>query len=160
MKSQSTRRKLLVGGGIAVLAAAGGAQLAAAKRTDTGSMTATEQANVELLKEFLASWSKPNLDIDRLTAEYIAPNASIRWFDDEPVVIGPVAAAVAAKRAAGNDVRVETKFFEILARGPLVATSRVDTIKLPGKPDESFKVAGVVIIKDGKFQEYCDYLVA
>jgi hypothetical protein len=41
-----------------------------------------------------------------------------------------------------------------------VATSRVDTIKLPGKPDESFKVAGVVIIKDGKFQEYCDYLVA
>jgi hypothetical protein len=41
----------------------------------------------------------------------------------------------------------------------LVASSRVDTIKRPGKPDEILKIAGVCIIKDGKIQEYCDYIL-
>ena len=159
MNKQLARRELLVGSGIAVLAAAGGVQLAVAKDTGSGGMTETEKANVKLVKEFLASWSKPDLDIDKLTARYIAPTASVRWFDDEPVTIGPEAAAAAAKRAAGNDVRMETKIHGVFARGPLVATSRVDTIKLPRKPDGSFNIAGVIIVKDGKFLEYCDYVV-
>jgi limonene-1,2-epoxide hydrolase len=159
MNSQSTRRELLIGSGLALLWAATSVQPAGAKTTDSIGLSELEKANVKLVREFLASWNKPDLDIDKLTAQYIAPNAPIRWFDDEPVAFGPEAAAVAAKRAAGNSVRMETKILEVLARGPLVATSRVDTIKIPGQPDESFKTAGVCIVKDGKFHEYCDYIV-
>ncbi len=160
MMDQTTRRELLVAGGFALLASASGVEPVIAEAEHADGMTGEEKANVKLLEEFFASLSKPDLDFDKLAAKYIAPKGQIRWWDDEPVCVGPEAAAANAKKSAGNDVRVYTKILHLMARGPLVATSRVDTVKLPGKPAESIKIAGVAIIKHGQFQEYCDYIVA
>jgi len=159
MSDQITRRELVVSGGIAFLATASNAQSSAAKTVESNGMSETEKANVKLFREWQAAWDQPNLDIDGIMAKYIAANASIRLFEDEPVAVGPEAAAVIAKKGAGNNLRIQSKIVKVLARGPLVATSRVDTIKIPGQPDEVVKLAGVCIIKDGKIQEYCDYIV-
>jgi hypothetical protein len=94
---------------------------------------------------------------------FLAPDVSGRWFDDEPRFEGREAAAKAAKSGAGNDLdglRIHAHIIKLFVRGPLVASSRMDTIKRPGKPDEVLKIAGVCIIKHGMIQEYCDYIIA
>jgi limonene-1,2-epoxide hydrolase len=159
MKYQTSRRELFLGGGVALLAAAADGPAFAAAAEHSSRLSAAEKANVKLVREFFASWDSPHLDIDKLMARYIAPNASVRWFDSAPAVFGPVAAAAEAKKGSGNDVRAAIDIREIFARGPLVATSRIDTIKVPGKADEIFKAVGVCIVRDGQFHEYCDYIV-
>jgi limonene-1,2-epoxide hydrolase len=159
MKSQTTRREIFFGGGLAILATAATSQLAAAKGCHAAKPSAIEKVNVKLVREFLASWDRADLDIDKLMARYIAPNASVRWFDSAPAVFGPEAAAAEAKKGIGSNFRVSIDIQDIFARGPLVATSRVDTIKVPGKAGEIFKAVGVCIVKDGQFHEYCDYII-
>jgi limonene-1,2-epoxide hydrolase len=159
MNSQSTRREIFFGGGLAMLAAATNAQLADAKGIQAYKLSAVEMANVTLVREFLASWDREDLDIDKLLARYIAPNAPVRWFDSAPAVFGPEAAAIEAKKGTGSNFRVAIDIHDVFARGPLVATSRVDTIKVPGKPNEILKAVGVCIVRDGQFHEYCDYIV-
>jgi limonene-1,2-epoxide hydrolase len=152
------RQELLIGAAAAFLAA----EATGANTADSHESTETEKANVKLLREFQDSFDQPTLDIDKVMARFLAAKASARWFDDEPRVEGQEAAANAAKNGAGNDLnslRVKAHIIKLFARGPLVASSRVDTIKRPGKPDEILKIAGVCIIKDGKIQEYCDYIV-
>jgi limonene-1,2-epoxide hydrolase len=122
-------------------------------------LSAVERANEKLVREFYASWGRADLDIDKLLLQYIAPNAPVRWFDSEPAALGPEAAAGAAKKGAADNFRVSIDILEVFARGPLVATSRVDTIMAPGKPDQVFKAVGVCIVKDRQFHEYCDYIL-
>jgi limonene-1,2-epoxide hydrolase len=159
MDARTTRRKLFIAGGFGLVATGMRSRLAAAKTITSRGLTATEKANVKLIKDFLASWDDAHLDIDKLVAQYMAPNASVRWTDDTPAVYGPKAAATAAKAGMPDGARAIIKILDIFARGPLVATSRVDTIKVPGKPDVIFDTAGVHIVKDGKIQEYADYIV-
>jgi limonene-1,2-epoxide hydrolase len=156
VNSQWTRRDLVIAGAAAAVV---GTPIAAATLKRSTELTQTEKFNVELLKQFLASFNKPDFDIDKITAEYLAPNCSMRWADTETPAIGPEAAAAAAKRMGMSGVTVDIKILELLARGPLVATSRIDVAKLAGKPDAVFKVAGVAIINGKKIQEYCDYIV-
>jgi limonene-1,2-epoxide hydrolase len=159
MNHQTTRRKLFIAGGLGLVATAMRSQSVAAKAIASNGLTAAEKANVKLIKDFLASWDDAHLDIDKLVAHYMAPNALVRWTDDMPAVYGPEAAATAAKAGMPDGARAAIKILNIFARGPLVATSRVDIIKIPGKPDAIFNTAGVHIVKDGKIQEYTDYIV-
>ena len=57
-------------------------------------------------------------------------------------------------------VRMMEEMLEIFAKGPVVVTSRVDTVKAPGKPDQVYKIAGVFIVKGGKITEWTDFLDA
>ena len=153
MSAQVGRRELLIGAGAALLAS----EPTIAEVANSHEWTAIEKANVELFREYQDAFDQPTLDIDKVMEKFLAPNASIRWFDDELRVEGREAAARAAKNGAGNDLdglRVKAHILDLFARGPLVASSRIDTIKRPGKPDEILKIAGVCIIKDGKIQEY------
>jgi limonene-1,2-epoxide hydrolase len=159
MTCRTTRRDLIMGGGLATLASAINILRSQAKGPRAAALSAAERANIKFVREFFASWNRPQLDIDQLMAQYMAPNASVRWLDSEPPAIGPAAAAAAAKKGAGDHFRVAINVLEVFARGPLVATSRIDTVKVPGKPDEIFEAVGVCIVKDGQFREYCDYVV-
>lgn len=158
MRNQCTRRGLVVTVGAAAVAAACGGQIAEAQARNSSELSAVEKSNVDLLKQFLGTFKTPDFDIDKTTATFLAPTGSLRWADSEAPAIGPDAAAAAAKRLFTSGMHVEITYLKILARGPLVATSRVDVVKVPGKPDVPVKVAGVAIIKDGKIQEYCDYI--
>jgi hypothetical protein len=93
----------------------------------------------------------------------LSPDVSGRWSDDEPRFEGREAAAKAATSGAGNDLdglRIHAHIIKLFAWGPLVASSRMDTFKRSGKPDEVPKIAGLCIIKDGMILEYCDYINA
>ena len=159
MDDRIGRRELLTG----ACAAFVGAEAIGASTDDSHEWTETEKANVKLFREYQDIFDHPTLDVDKVMERFLAPNASVRWFDDEPRVEGREAAAKAAKSGGGNDlvgVRIKTHILKLFARGPLVASSRIDTIKRPGKPDEILKIAGVCIIRDGMIQEYCDYIIA
>jgi hypothetical protein len=159
MNENIGRRELLIGGGAVLLAA----DALGGNAESSHEWTETEKANVKLFREYQAIFNQPTLDVDKVMARFLAPGVSGRWFDDEPRFEGREAAVKAATKEGGNDldgVRIKAHILQLFVRGPLVASSRIDTIKRPGKPDEFVKIAGVCIIKDGMIQEYCDYIVA
>jgi hypothetical protein len=152
MTDQVGRRNVLIGVGAALLAADAFGEAT----VDAKELTPTEKANVKLYRDFQAAFDGPNVDVDKVMMKYLAPNCSIRWFDDEDRQEGREAAIAAAKGAPFEAHPVIKKIF---AHGPLVAASRVDTIKRPGKT-EVVSVASVCIIKDGLVTEYCDYILS
>ena len=156
--SQTITRSAFIAAGLGLSAAALTARPVAAEAADAHALTETEQANVKLVEALFAEWNNPNLDLDKFVARYMAPQAIIRWSDDMQAA-GPEAAAKQLKAGMPPGARVSIKVHKIFARGPVVATARTDTMKVPGKPDALFEVAGVHIVKDGKIQEYCDYLI-
>jgi limonene-1,2-epoxide hydrolase len=151
-----SRRDVLAVGGLSLLASAVVIPTVEAK---TASPTALEQANIQLVKQFLDSLGAKPLDFDSIVAKYFAPDASVRWIGDAPPAIGAAAAIAAAKPLVPKDAWLEIKLLDIWARGPLVTTSRIDIMKVPGKPDMPFDIAGVHVIKDGKIVEYIDYVM-
>lgn len=156
MNDHATRRDVLVSGGLGLLVTAGCIPTAQAKHAE---LDDSEKANIKLVKELMASWNTKPLDIEKIVNTYFAPNATVRWAEDQPPAVGTTAAIAAAKALMPPDFQVEIRVDDIFARGPLVATSRVDVIKVPGQADQAFNVAGVHIVKDGKLVEYTDYLV-
>lgn len=155
MNDSTTRRDLLVAGGIGLLA---NAVVPTADAASTAP-TASEQDNIKLVKQFLDALSAKPTDIDAVVTTYFAANASVRWTGDSPPMIGSAAAIAAAKSLMPTGAWMEIKLLDVFARGPMVATSRIDVLKVPGKPDVPFGIAGVHIIKDGKIIEYIDYVI-
>jgi limonene-1,2-epoxide hydrolase len=160
VSARITRRKLLIAGGLGLTASATVLHAAAAQALLPSGTTAAERENVKLMKAFWAAWDAQNLDIDSLVERYMAPDVLVRWTDDAPVAKGAKAAAAAAKAGMPEGSRGVLRVHGLFAHGPLVASNRVDTIKIPGKPDAIFNTAGVAIVKNGKIVEYTDYIVA
>lgn len=156
MNIMETRRQLLFAGTGSLLVA-GVSQATAPCRRAATPYTATEKANLRTVREFFAAWDHPDLNIDELLARYVAPGAPVRWFEGEPPVFGPQAAAESAKRTAGDQLRVGIEILEMFAHGPLVATSRIDTVRVPGRPNLVVKTAGFHIVRNGRFEEYADF---
>ena len=73
---------------------------------------------------------------------------------------GPAAVAAEMKSFTASGQSVDVKLLEIFAKGPVVVTSRVDTVKAPGKPDQVYQIAGVFIVKGDKITEWTDFLAA
>ena len=71
-----------------------------------------------------------------------------------------VAVAVEMKSFTASGQSIDVEMLEIFAKGPVVVTSRVDTVKAPGKPDQVYKIAGVFIVKGGTITEWTDFLFA
>lgn len=157
MNQLTTRRDLLIAGGLGILASAGVVSTAAAKNVPP--LTEREKANIKLVQEFIQAWNQKPVDIDKIVQKYFAPNATVRWTDDQPPAIGTAAAIAAAKAGMPPGSWAEIRLDNLFAKGQLVATARLDVIKIPGQPDQVFDTAGLHIIKDGKFIEYTDYVV-
>ncbi len=156
-----TRRDMMAAGSVGFLATAAAATSAQSKaKAPADTMTAAEKANIELVKGLLGEFGNPDIDLDAVMEKYIAPTGAVRWVDSLPAVIGPVAASIQAKALAVKGATVTVKYLEIFAKGPLVATSRIDTMNVPGKGKTDFSCAGVHVIKDGKLIEYTDYVLS
>ena len=149
------RRQLLVAGGAAVASA-----LVLADRVEAAPLSAAEKANSKLVEDFCLGWMAKNYDADREMARFLAADSAVRMVEDKPPVIGPAAVAAEMKSFTASGQSVDVKMLEIFAKGPVVVTSRVDTVKAPGKPDQVYKIAGVFIVKGGKITEWTDFLAA
>jgi limonene-1,2-epoxide hydrolase len=154
MNQLTTRRTLLACGSMGLMA--GALPLSAGAEAPLGER---EKSNIEFVKRFLVSCSANPFDAEKLVAEYFAPNASVRWTDDVPAAVGSANIIAAAKALMPAGSWVDIKLVDVFARGQLVATSRIDIFKVPGKPDTPTDIVGVHVIKDGKFIEYVDYIV-
>lgn len=148
-----SRRHLLTAAGVAPLAMVGFS--AEAKRL---ALTDREKANIEMVKRFLKSLEEKPLVIEELVETYFDPNASVRWMDDMPAAVGAKAVIDSAKSLMTEGATLEIQTLDVFARGPLIATSRIDIFTEPGKPAKHYPIAGVHIIKNGKFIEYTDYI--
>jgi limonene-1,2-epoxide hydrolase len=156
MKDLTTRRQVMMLGGSSVLASAVPISFAEAKREP---LSDREKTNVAMVKAYLKSCNAVPFDAEQIVKTYFDPKASVRWTDDAPPSLGAEAALADAKSLMSPGATLDIKLLDVFAKGQLVATSRIDTFKVPGKPDTSLPVAGVHIIKDGKFIEYVDYIV-
>ena len=154
-----SRRTLFLAGGLGALAAAGFAGSATAE--DAAAAKAAPDAsaaNVKLVNDFIKSWSDKNFDGDKVAAKYLADDCVVRMEEDKPPLMGSAAVAAAFKSFLTNGTTLKVKISQTYAHGPVVANSRVDTMVVPGKPPQSFPVAGVFVVKNGKIKEWTDYL--
>ena len=114
---------------------------------------ATRKANLKVVADFIASWNDPDKAVT-----FLAPDASVRMVEDEPAVVGREAVLAAMKGFMTPGVKLMVKTLHTTAYGPVVVNQRVDTLKAPGKPDQVFPVVGVFVLRDGKIEEWTDYL--
>ena len=155
MHTNGTRRHFFAIGALGLAATATNAAA-----SDAPAQSGAEQANIRLVQDFIAALLAPHADVRALLDQYLAPNASVRWSDSRPAVYGPMAAADAMIASMPSGATFSIDIRQIFAHGPLVATYRADTMKMPGRPDFSASVAGVHVVKGGKIVEYCDYIIA
>ena len=152
-----SRRTLFAAGGLGVLALAGlasAAQAAASAAPAGGS----EKANVKVVDDFIKTWSAKDFDADKVCADYLASDASVRMQEDKPPLVGPAAVAAGFKSFTGDGSRVKVKILQTFAKGPVVVISRVDTLTSPGKPEQSRKGGGGCSGKNGKIKGWTDCL--
>lgn len=154
MTHNITRRDLVALGGLGVLATA----LPSIASAKAAPLTAGEQANIKVVKAFFEASNAQPLDLEKLIHTFFAPDALVRWSEDAPAVKGQAAAIDAMKSMMTPGTTFDIKILDIFAKGPVVVTSRIDTMKVSGKPDMPFNVAGLHVVKDGKITEYTDYL--
>jgi limonene-1,2-epoxide hydrolase len=150
-----TRRGVVTGGGLATLAFAGLGSAAEAAAPPSP----LEAANLKLVKAYLATWADPDFDAEKVLPAYFAGDAAIRLTDSAPAAIGPAAGAAAFRPYIAQGQRFTVQILDIFVRGPLVMTSRIDTEHTPSKPDRTWPVVGVFIVKDGKIREWTDFSV-
>jgi len=151
----AVRRGLIIGAGLASFAAAAVPATGAAAATQTPA----EAANAKLVQDFVRTWGEADFDPDKVMPTYLAANGRVRMTQDMPWVTGPAAVATSFKPFLKNGERYPVEFLDVFARGPLVTTHRIDTVLTPGKPNQKMEVLGVFLLKDGKIQEWSDYLV-
>jgi len=150
----STRRGLLLGGGMA-LAGAFAPNLAEAART-AKDWTPAEKANVQVVNAFIKALEDKTADAfvtlmaptgrARMTAHTQQPAVSPEQFKD----------AMAKFFAAGG---VQIKTLETIAQGPLVMNVRIDRLTTPNRVQDVHYM-GVFFLKDGKIVEWNDYEIA
>src|SRR4029450_10911426 len=108
------RRRLCVAGGAAAVAA-----LVLADSGEAAPPSAVEKANSKLVTDFCLGWMAKNYDADQEMARFLAADSTVRMVEGQSV---------------------DVKMLEVFAKGPVVVTSRIDTVKAPGKPDQVYKI--------------------
>ena len=150
----AARRGLIIGAGLAATAAGLGARPAAA-----ATLNPAEAANLKLVRDFIRTWNEADFDPDRVMPKYLAADGRVRVLHEQPFIVGPAAVAAAFKPYLKNGERFRVRYLDEFARGPVVTNHRVDTVLTPGKPDKDMEVLGVFLLKDGKIQEWTDYIL-
>lgn len=142
-----SRRTLFIAGAVGAVAAATLAGTADAAHSEA------QKANIKIVEDFIKAWSDPDKSVT-----YLADDASVRMEEDKPPVVGPAAVSAAFKGFMTGGATIDVKILSTFAEGPVVTNIRIDTLKMPGKPDQAFKVVGVFVVKKGKIKEWTDYL--
>lgn len=110
--------------------------------------------NEEVVSAFIAEWSNPKPDLDRLIS-YFATDAV---YHNMPVA--PVTGHAAIRQTfAGILSQVEPRGWEILhqlSAGDIVVNERIDRFARAGRAVE-LPVAGIFELRDGKIAAWRDY---
>ncbi|WP_433503010.1 nuclear transport factor 2 family protein [Pseudonocardia halophobica] len=109
--------------------------------------------NERIVLEFLGLWEKRDVS---LLLPFFTPTGS---YIDTPLPprhgIDEIKAYIEAV-FGGFSVRIET--LKIASAGDLVFTERIDYLGAEGKPEVALPVAGVMEMKDGKIDQWREYL--
>jgi limonene-1,2-epoxide hydrolase len=142
------RRSFLAAGlGAAATAAAFAAPVEAAEQT------ATEKANIQVVKDFCAAW--PSHDLDRIVG-FFAENGSYRMTEAMEPSKGREALIARLKMIINNVTQFE--ILDTWARGPMVINERID--RFTNFQLKSWHGVGVFLVKDGKIVEWYDYTIS
>lgn len=144
-RSLDRRDFLTAGCGLAGLAALGTPVAAAAP-------TATETANIQVVKDFCAAW--PSHDLDKILA-FFAENGSYRMTEAMDPTKGRDALIARLKMIINNVTQFE--ILDTWARGPMVIDERID--RFTNFQLKSWHGVGVFLLKDGKIVEWYDYTI-
>jgi limonene-1,2-epoxide hydrolase len=143
-----SRREFLAAGGAAAL-------LAWPHASQAADQSAIEAANIKVVTDFCNLW--PSRDVTKL-APFFTDSAVYRVSETSPPNVGRDAiVARITPMFDGADV-VELRISQSRAIGPIVINERVDTFEGPTK-HWRFHLTGVFFLKDGKIQEWTDYLI-
>ena len=151
MPKLSRRTAFQASGALALMAMAGPA--------DAAEVSAAEKANLKLVSDYLKASEDPKADMAALIRQYMAPNASVRFSQDLPILTGQDKIIEAMKGFTAKGERYEIKIVRSLVKGPMVVNDRLDSTFYPdGKKEGPAPVVGVFLVKDGKIQEWFDYV--
>ena len=140
--------RMFLASGLGVVAATG-----LARRADAAEPSATEKANMQIVKDFCAAW--PSHDLDKILA-FFSDNGAYRMTETMEPAKGRDALTARIKTIINN-----VSQFEILdtwARGPMVVNERID--RFSNFQLKTWHGVGVFFVKDGKIDEWYDYTIA
>ena len=141
-------RRMFLATGLGVAAAT-----AVARTADAAEPSATEKANMQIVKDFCAAW--PSHDLEKILA-FFPDNGAYRMTEAMEPAKGREALTARIKTFINN-----VSQFEILdtwARGPMVINERID--RFSNFQLKSWHGVGVFLVKDGKIVEWYDYTIA
>ena len=141
-------RRMFLATGLGVAAATG-----LARTADAAEPSATEKANMQIVKDFCAAW--PSHDLEKILA-FFPDNGAYRMTEAMEPAKGREAMTARIKTIINN-----VSQFEILdtwARGPMVINERID--RFSNFQLKSWHGVGVFLVKDGKIVEWYDYTIA
>ncbi|MEU1515198.1 limonene-1,2-epoxide hydrolase family protein [Streptomyces sp. NPDC005811] len=117
-------------------------------------LTAEEKANVELVNSFVMSFWNP----EEILYSSIAPDGVVRTAHVLPPTVGPEGCREQIFQHLKSTDRVDVKIHDTFAEGPIVVNIRTDIVQSEDKPDQPFPLVGVFYLKDGRIQEWTDYV--
>ncbi len=139
-------RRTFLGAGLGVVGAAAlGVGVQAAP-------TATETANIQVVKDFCAAW--PSHDLNRILS-FFADAGSYRMTETMEPTKGREALVARITMIINNVTQFE--ILDTWARGPMVVNERID--RFTNFQLKSWHGVGVFLIKDGKIVEWYDYTI-
>ena len=140
------RRRFLASGGAVALAGL-------AARADAAEPTAQERANVQVVNDFCAAWSRK--DFDKIMSLFADAGAYRMTETAEPLK---------GREAVSGRIRPlidRVERFDVLdtfARGPMVVNERID--RFASGTLKAWHGVGVFFLKDGKIVEWYDYTIS
>ena len=146
----ATRRRFLVGGGLGTLAALGAATPSFAR-----DMTTAERANVKVVNDFSAAWAAGD---PAKVAGFLSDDCVVRFLQTQEPVKGRATVEQRLKTGLSGS-KVEFEVLETFAAGSLVANLRKDHITGKDGKRNTFPVAGVFYVKNGKIVEWIDSVI-
>jgi limonene-1,2-epoxide hydrolase len=157
------RRSFLAAGCVSAVSMAAGAEGASPPASiPPASMpaasTPAETANARLVADFCKAWGDDPPDADKIASQYLAEDCTIRFGDTMQPVTGQTAAVKLFNSFFTNGQRYELRIVDMLARGPVVMNSRIDTTIRGKRVTNPTEVVGVFVIRDGKIKEWSDYV--
>jgi len=141
------RRAFLVAG---LGAAAVGAGV---RKAEAAEWTAAEKANVQIVNDFCAAWSRR--DVAKIVAPF-ADASTYRMTETAEPVKGREAITARVKTFVDRVTRFEV--LDTYAKGPMVVNERIDYFS--GGPIKSWRGVGVFFLKDGQIVEWHDYTIS
>ncbi len=150
--TEVTRRTLFLAGGLGALA------LAAAGTSSAVELSATDKANLQLVKDFCKAWNEDPPDPEKMASQFLAEDCVVRFGETIAPVSGQTGAVELFQSFLNNGERYDLKIIDTFARGPIVVNSRVDSTIKNDRVTNPTKVVGVFVVRDGKIKEWSDYV--